>query len=135
MKKWIGAGLLILAACFLPLLHASAAQQSSDTMILEWRAEKLWLDQGNLCLRGTFTNKRSDLSITRINDFVTEITFTRADGSKYRYVARPTKMPLVKISANGKRTVTWNLGPFTDSWKDWVSDEDYTFTYITGKRW
>ena len=135
MKKLFLACLFLLGLCFLPFAHASAATQSSDMMILEWRAEKAWIDKGDLCLRGTFTNKRKDLSITKIDQFVTEITFTRADGSKYQYVAMPTKMPLVKISAGGARTVTFNLGHFEDTWKDWVATEDYTFTYITGKRW
>ncbi len=135
MKKWIGLGLLVLLACFWPVMHPAAAMQSSDTMILEWRAEKMWIDKGNLCLRGTFTNRRSDLAITKVNAFETRITFTRADGSKYQFIGQPTKMPLMKISANGSRTVTLNLGPFEDTWKDWVATEDYTFTYITGKRW
>ena len=133
MRKWIGLGLLILLACFWPVLH-TAAFQSSDTMILEWRAEKVWLDKGNLCLRGTFTNKRNDLFITKLNEFETQITFTRADGSTYRFTGKPAKMPLMKISANGSRTVTFNLGSFEDSWRDWITSEEYTFTYMTGKR-
>ncbi len=135
MKKWIWAYVLVLLACLFPLCPSHAASQSSDTMILEWRAEKVWVDKGNLCLRGTFTNRRSDLSITKVNDFVTKITFTREDGSKYQFVGTPAKMPLMKISANGSRTVTLNLGAFGDTWKDWVATEEYTFTYITGKRW
>lgn len=55
MKKLFLACLFLLGFCFLPFAHASAATQSSDTMILEWRAEKAWIDKGDLCLRGTFT--------------------------------------------------------------------------------
>ena len=45
MKKIVLACLFLLGFCFLPFAHASAATQSSDTMILEWRAEKAWIDK------------------------------------------------------------------------------------------
>ena len=48
MKKLLLACLFLLGFCFLPFAHASAATQSSDTMILEWRAEKAWIDKGDL---------------------------------------------------------------------------------------
>ena len=86
-------------------------------------------------MRGTFKNKRGDLSITKVNEFTTQITFTRSDGSKYQFVGTPKKIPLVKIGGNGSRQVTLNLGKFDDTWKDWVSTEYVTFTYIDSSRW
>lgn len=136
MKKWLLALAVALFACLAPCFFASAASvRSSDTMILDWRTEKVWTDGGDLCVKGTFTNKRGDLTITKLNDFVMQITFTKDDGSKYQFICRPEKMPLVKIKANGRRTVTLNFGPFDGAWKDWVTTETYVFTYINGARW
>lgn len=136
MKKWLLALAVALFACLAPCFFASAASvRSSDTMILDWRTEKVWTDGGDLCVKRTFTNKRGDLTITKLNDFVMQITFTKDDGSKYQFIGRPEKMPLVKIKANGRRTVTLNFGPFDSAWKDWVTTETYVFTYINGARW
>ena len=55
MRKIVLACLFLLGLLLMPVMHASAATQSSDTVILEWRAEKAWIDKGDLCLRGTFT--------------------------------------------------------------------------------
>ena len=49
--------------------------------------------------------KRGDLTITKLNDFVMQITFTKDDGSKYQFIGRPEKMPLVKIKANGGQSL------------------------------
>ena len=135
MKKWFLSILLLLTACLIPSFSASAATQSSDTMIMEWTPQKVWVDKGELLMRGTFKNKRGDLSITKVNEFTTQITFTRSDGTKYQFVGTPKKMPLVKISGNGSRQVTLNLGKFDDTWKDWVATEFVTFTYIDSSRW
>lgn len=136
MRKWYLAIFFVLAAAFLPMIGArAAAVTSSDTMILEWSASKVWTDKGELCVRGTFVNKRSDLSITKVNDFEIRINFTRADGSRYQFVGHPKKIPMVKLSAGASRTVTLNFGPFDDTWKDWVTTENYVFSYISAKRW
>lgn len=79
MKKWFLAILLLLTSCLIPAFTASAATQSSDTMIMEWTAQRVWVDKGELLMRGTFKNKRSDLSITKVNEFTTQITFTRIE--------------------------------------------------------
>lgn len=134
MKKWFFVILVLLLGCFASF-NVSAATQSSDTMIMEWTPQKVWVDKGELLMRGTFKNKRGDLSITKVNQFTTKINFTRSDGSKYQFVGTPTKMPLVKISGNGSRQVTLNLGKFDDTWKDWVATEFVTFTYIDSSRW
>lgn len=102
---------------------------------MEWTAQRVWIDKGELLIRGTFKNKRGDLSITKVNEFTTQITFTRSDGSKYQFVGTPKKIPLVKIGGNGSRQVTLNLGKFDDTWKDWVSTAYVTFTYIDSSRW
>lgn len=50
MKKWFA----IIAAVFLFLwlpIGAQAAEISSDTMILDWSTNKVWIDHGNLCVR------------------------------------------------------------------------------------
>ena len=55
MRKWLLAfAALILSLC---LSHmAFAAEHSADTMILYWRTEKVWMEHGELCVRGTFYN-------------------------------------------------------------------------------
>lgn len=135
MKKWFFALVMLLACVIAAPLMARAAVQSSDTMILDWRTEKVWIDGGDLCVKGTFTNKRDDLTITKLNDMVMEITFTRDDGSKYQYAGKPKKMPMLKIKAKGSKSVTLNFGPYSENWKDWVTTESYVFTYINGARW
>ena len=53
MKKWFLAILLLLTSCLIPAFTASAATQSSDTMIMEWTAQRVWIDKGELLMRGT----------------------------------------------------------------------------------
>lgn len=134
MKKWILV-LLMGLFCLIPAMYSSAAMQSSDSMILDWKAQKVWVDKGDLCVRGTFTNKRDDLSITKLNDFTIRINFTREDGTQYQFIGKAQKIPMVKLAAGKSRTVTMNFGPFDGEWKSWVSTEDYVFTYIYGSRW
>lgn len=135
MKKLFLACLFLLGFCFLPFAHASAATQSDDTMILDWRSEKVWLDKGNLCVRGTFTNKRSDLTITKLNDIELTITFDKSDGSRETFIGKPAKLPMLKIPAGGSKTVTLNLGSYEGKWTNWNTEEYYVFTYINGVRW
>lgn len=135
MKKWFLALFMALAAFWLAQPQASAAVISTDTMILDWSSNKIWIDGGDLCVRGTFTNKRDDLTITKLNDMDMTITFTRSDGTKYQYQGKPVKMPMLKLKAGGSKTVTLNFGPFEGDWKDWVTTENYIFTYINGARW
>jgi len=129
MKKWFFALAVLLAACVLPAWCAEASTKSSDTMILDWKAGKAWVDNGELLVRGTFTNKRNDLLITKLDDFHIQITFTRADGSKYRYEAQIKKKPMLRLPAGQSKTVTLNFGKFEDDWRDWVSTGIYVFTY------
>ena len=44
MKKWFLAVIAILAFFFIPAV-ADAAEHSSDTMILDWSTNKVWLDK------------------------------------------------------------------------------------------
>ena len=55
MKKWFLAVMAILAFFLIPAV-ADAAEHSSDTMILDWSTSKVWVDKGNLCVRGTFSD-------------------------------------------------------------------------------
>lgn len=130
MKKCILAVVLFFITLFLcPAFSASAAQRSSDSMILDWQASKAWVDHGELLVRGTFTNKRNDLLITKLEDFTIQMMFTRADGSRYQYIGAIQKRPMLRLPAGKSKTVTLNFGPFTDDWKSWVATETYTFTY------
>lgn len=134
MKKWFA----IIAAVFLFLwlpIGAQAAEISSDTMILDWSTNKVWIDHGNLCVRGTFYNKRTDLTITKLNDMTMKITFTKSDGSKSEFSGKPVKLPMLKIGAGGSKTVTLNFGPYKGTWSSWNTDEYYEFSYIPGSRW
>lgn len=136
MKKWLMVLAVIFAACLIPAFGAQAATQSSDTMILDWKAQKAWVDNGELLVRGTFTNKRNDLLITKLDDFVIQITFTKSDGSKYQFVGPITKKPMLRLPAGKSKTVTLNFGKFDGTWRDWVSTESYVFTYNdSSARW
>ncbi len=134
MRKWVAALAVIFLFLWLPM-NAQAAETSSDTMILGWSTNKVWLDHGNLCIRGTFYNKRNDLTVTRLNSMTMKITFGKPDGSKSVFVGGPAKLPMLKIGAGGSRSVTLNLGPYEGTWSSWNTDEEYEFTYIPGSRW
>ena len=106
-----------------------AAEKSSDKMILEWTPEKIWLNKNELIMEGEFTNKRRDLSITRLDEFVTVITFTGNDGSSYEFIGKPKKMPLLKIDGTGSKKVTFNFGQFDGAVNKWETSEVYVFTH------
>lgn len=134
MRKWLLAFIaLIFSVCLSRAVFA--ADHSSDTMILNWRTEKVWMEHGELCARGRFYNKRGDLTITKLDSLVMQITFTGTDGQIFQFKGSPKKMPMLKIPANGSKKVTLNFGPFAGKWKDWVTKEDYSFSYINGSRW
>lgn len=135
MKKWFLAILLLLTSCLIPAFTASAATQSSDTMIMEWSSDKVWIDHGNLCVRGTFYNKRSDVTITKLNEIEMTIHFAQADGSVITFTGKPAKLPMLKIPARGSKSVTLNLGSYEGQWSSWTTEEDYVFTYVNGARW
>lgn len=127
--------LIVLLVCLLIPAHGMAATQSDDPMILEFTAEKVWTDKGDLCLRGTFFNKRDDLTVTKLDDMAVTILFTGKDGRQYEVSRRPTRYPMVKIPAGGRKKVTLNLGPFDGEWERWVVSSTCVFTYIGGSRW
>lgn len=122
----------LLLALMCPAL-ASAAETSSDRMILDWTTSKVWVNAGELCVTGTFVNKRSDLTITKLNDFVMRVTYTDKDGQTKQFIGRPVKYPLCKISAGGSRKLNLNFGKFEgETVNHWLTAQDYTFTYING---
>lgn len=126
--------LTMLLALMCPAL-AGAAETSSDRMILDWTTSKVWVDGGDLCVTGTFVNKRSDLTITKLNDFIMRVTYTDKNGEKKQFTGRPVKFPLCKIAANGSRRLNLNFGKFADDTVgNWVTSHIYTFTYINGAR-
>ena len=88
MRKWLLAfAALILSLC---LSHmAFAAEHSADTMILDWRTEKVWMEHGELCVRGTFYNRRSDLTVTKLDEMILQITFTGTDGKTFQFIGHP----------------------------------------------
>lgn len=134
MRKWLLAfAALILSLC---LSHmAFAAERSADTMILDWRTEKVWMEHGELCVRGTFYNRRSDLTVTKLDEMILQITFTGTDGKTFQFIGHPKRLPMLKLPANGSKKVTFNFGTFSGEWKDWATKEDYSFSYINGSRW
>lgn len=134
MKNWFTVIAAILLFLLLPM-EARAAETSTDTMILDWSTNKVWIDHGNLCVRGTFYNKRTDLTITKLNDMTVKIIFTKSDGSKSEFSGKPVKLPMLKIGAGGSKTVTLNFGPYEGNWSSWNTDEEYEFSYIPGSRW
>ncbi len=131
MKKWILAIVLGILCLVVPTM-ASAAEKSSDTMILDFEADKIWMDKGDLCMRATFYNKRHDLTITKLNDLTVTINFKQKDGKVLVYTAKPKKKPMMKLNAGASKSVMMNLGPFSGDWDGWTADAEYTFTYISG---
>lgn len=132
MKK-----IYLLAAMLLLLLcpsFAAASEVSSDKMIMDWTTSKVWMVGENLCIRGTFVNKRSDLTVTKLNEFNVRITFTKEDGTEYQFVGQPVKLPMCKVLPSGSKALTLNFGKFDGTWKKWVTAQDFVFTYIDGAR-
>lgn len=127
--------MFILITALLGFAVVSAAEISSDKMILEWKTSKVWLNNGELCIMGDFTNRRSDLTVTKLNSFIARVIFTKADGSKYDFIGSPVKIPLCKVLPNGSKRMSFNLGKFTGEWNSWVTEQDYTFTYLSNSRW
>ena len=124
----------LLLALMCPAL-AGAAEISSDRMILDWTTSKVWVNGGELCVTGTFVNKRSDLTITKLNDFVMRITYTDKDGQTKQFMGKPVKLPLCKINASGSRKMNFNFGKIeAEATNNWVTAQSYTFTYINGAR-
>ena len=87
------------------------------------------------CVRGTFYNRRSDLTVTKLDEMILQITFTGTDGKTFQFIGHPKRLPMLKLPANGSKKVTFNFGPFSGEWKDWATKEDYSFSYINGSRW
>lgn len=132
MKRiYLALALLLMLMC---PAFASAAEISSDKMILDWTTSKVWVSGGDLCVTGSFVNKRSDLTITKLNDFVMRITYTGKDGQQRQFTGSPVKLPLCKIGAGGSRKMNFNFGKFEDEIHNWVTAQTYTFTYINGAR-
>ena len=116
MRKWLLAfAALILSLC---LSHmAFAAEHSADTMILYWRTEKVWMEHGELCVRGTFYNRRSDLTVTKLDEMILQITFTGTDGKTFQFIGHPKRLPMLKLPANGSKKSLLISGPFQGNGK------------------
>ncbi|WP_314905131.1 hypothetical protein [Selenomonas artemidis] len=112
-----------------------AAEVSGDSMMLEWTTTKVWLSGGDLCVSGTFENRRDDITVTALNDFTMQITFTRADGTTYQFIGTPKRLPMCKVPAGETKRLTLNFGSFEGQWKTWVTEQNYEFSYINGARW
>ncbi|MDY4920099.1 MAG: hypothetical protein SO119_03375 [Phascolarctobacterium sp.] len=125
------AGLLICLLC--PSL-ALAAETSSDKMILDWTTTKVWVSGESLCVSGTFVNKRSDLTITKLNDFLLRLRYTDKDGKEQVFEGRPVKLPLCKIPASSSKKLNLVFGKFDSEIHNWVTTQSYQFTYINGAR-
>ena len=86
----------------------------------------------NLCRNKA---KRSDLTITKLNDFNMRVTYTDKNGEQKQFTGRQVKFPLCKIPARGSRDLNLNFGKFADETvSNWVTAQTYTFTYINGAR-
>lgn len=122
--------LVVLVSVFMSSL-ACAADISADKMILDWTTNKVWMVGEDLCVQGTFVNKRNDVRITKLNDFKMRFVFTLADGSQVEHIAKPKALPLCKIMPSStKSKVTMNFGKYEGTWKKWVTTHDCLFSYI-----
>lgn len=134
MKKLV---LLVVVLCSMLISSiAMAAEISSDKMSLDWTTSKVWMVGDELCAQGTFVNKRGDWRITEINDMTVRFVFTKEDGTKLEYIAKPKSLPMCKIPPNGSKKLTLNFGKYEGShWKKWLTTQEYTFSYQEGMRW
>ncbi len=134
MKK-----LLVLFTVLFSLMISSialAAEISDDKMTLEWTTSKVWMVGDELCAQGTFVNKRGDLRITEINDMTVRFVFTKEDGTKVEYIAKPKALPICKIAPNGSKKLSLNFGKYDGGpWKKWLTTQEYVFSYQEGMRW
>ncbi len=113
-----------------------AAEISSDKMILEWNSNKVWMVGDELCVQGTFTNKRADLRITELKEIVMRFVFTLDDGTKITHIAQPKKLPMCKIPPCESKRLTFNFGKYDGpKWHKWLTDAECTFCYQDGMRW
>lgn len=74
-----------------------AAEVSDDPMMLEWTTTKVWISGGELCVSGIFENRRDDITVTALNDFTMQITFTRVDGTTYQSSAHRSVCPCARF--------------------------------------
>lgn len=128
---------LLIVMLFIMMVPALglAAEQSSDKMILEWNTNKVWISGEDLCVTGTFVNKRNDVTITKLNDFVIRLTYEKVDGTQAQFIGRPVKLPICKIGAGKSKKLNFNFGKFNEqAVNNWVTAQDYVFTYINGAR-
>ena len=87
------------------------------------------------CYIITLVNKRNDVAITKLNEFIMRVTYTDKNGERKQFLGRPVKFPLCKIPARRSRKLNLNFGKFADeSVGNWVTAQTYTFTYINGAR-
>ena len=77
--------LTLILALMCPAL--AGAEVSSDKMILDWTTSKVWVNGGDLCVTGTFVNKRNDLAITKLNEFTMRVTYTDKMASASNFLA------------------------------------------------
>ncbi len=112
-----------------------AAETSSDKMILDWTTNKVWVNDGELCVTGIFFNKRSDVAVTKLNEFLLVLNYERPDGTKAQFIGRPKKLPICKVMPNQSRKINFNFGEFQYNVKNWTTSEKYVFSYINGARW
>ena len=122
---------LLLLALMCPSI-ALGAEVSTDKMILDWTTSKVWISNGDLCVTGTFVNKRNDLTITKLNDFVMRISYTDVEGKAQHFTGKPIKLPMCKIAAGGSKKLNLNFGKFNGTIHNWVTTQAYRFTYING---
>lgn len=130
MKKILFVMMCVL--CLIPWFSSSAAQVSSNPMLLEWSSEKIWVSQGNLYVSGTFTNKTKDLTVTKLNSLTMTVYLTRPDGTQFGVTRKPTALPLARIPSRRSKEVILNLGPVVDglTWNHWRTEETYSFTLV-----
>ncbi len=127
--------LTMLLALVLPL-GVHAAELSDDKMTLDWTTSKVWMVGDELCVQGTFTNKRDDLRIIGIKDMTMRFVFTQEDGTVVEHIAKAKAFPICKIPPNGTKKLTLNFGKYGGShWRKWVTTQEYIFSYQPGMRW
>lgn len=131
MKKlsWIICVLLLMVGMLGIGATAYADELSDDKLELEYTPSKVWKSGKNLCMTGTFTNRKSTMLVVKIKSFNPNITFKKADGTTFEFNKGPIKFPLCTINPGARKTLTYNFGEFNEEWHSWVADPDYVYQY------
>lgn len=125
--RWIVCVFLLLVGMVGVTTAAYADEMSDNKLELVFTPTKLWKSGNNLCLTGTFHNKKANMFVVKIKSFDPNITLKKADGTEVKFHGQPIKFPFCTLKPGDKKTVTYNFGEYREEWHTWYSDPNYVY--------